>query len=161
MNRKQFRQISMIPQVTNPHPREVWARVQGSPSPRPILGSAGALRFLNATVLLCRPLGDSMPGAPTPRGIKVGWRGQGNCRQYLRSLVPEWSGLLRISPLPTPPPPVLPGLCFSTRWTLPWALRPNLTALLLFPTPTKSQVAAGLGTLNVSTLRAVHATLRW
>lgn len=80
--------------------------------------------------------------------------------QYLRSLVPEWLWSAQDFPSPPSPPPVFRGLFFhQLNFTLGF-LRSNLTAFLPFPTPTKSQVATGLGILKVSTFRTRNATVR-
>lgn len=137
--------------------------------PRFNLGDYRSPEFLNETILLCKQLGYLMPNTPILRQIKDGRRGRGEgiiVMHYLRSLVPEWFWSAQDF-LSLHPPPRCPSTpCHSRVLFFHWLnftlgfLRTNLTAFLRFPTPTKSQVATGLGILSVSPLCAVNATVR-
>lgn len=86
--------------------------------------------------------------------------------QYLRSLVPEWLWSAQDFPyLPHPTPHPASAALSSEGSVFPPAelylgfLRPNLMAFLPLPTPTESQVAAGLRIPQVPTLCAQNATV--
>lgn len=131
------RHLSQTPQVTKVSLREIWPWLQNSPSPHPNPGIAGALKFLNETALLCR-----QPGGPVS-GTLMG-RGRGdNCHVIFKisgsgmALGGLVSSGLPLSSAPQHPPPASPnhlGLCFSTNWTLPWALWGQILQLS-FPSP--------------------------
>lgn len=147
MSCKHVSQKPVIPQVTKPLLHEVRPRLQGSPSPCPNLGIVGALRFLNETVL-CRQQGWAIRClAPSfQEGSKMGGGGGDNCPAIFKV---SSSGMVCSGfPLFPTSHPHLPRALFfhQMNFTLGF-LKPNLTAFLPFPTPTKSQVATGLGIL--------------
>lgn len=120
-----------------PHPQEVCPRLQGSPSPCPTLGIAGAWDFWMHSASL-RQLGYLVPSALILRFLFEGslWgRGGGIIvRQYFRSD----SGMTLVCsgfPLLCHPR----TLFFYLLSFLLSSLKPNLSDFLPFPTRTKSR----------------------
>lgn len=121
------------------------------------LGDCRSPEILNEAVLLYRQLGSQMPGALILRGIKDERRWGDNCHAIFEVSGSRLDLICSRLPLSTP------------RHSTPWhwlnftlgSLRPNLTALLTFPTPTNSQGAKDLGILSISPLCAVSGTVRW